>query len=378
MDHLAIVYGRAGCVVSLDCRDEKVCSVDGSSDAHISTDATFVLLDTQVKHDLENSPYTDRRLACERCAKELQVASLRDVADLGVTKALELIDKIEKEVGQSTANRGRQGIARVSKSFNGTGTASARRLHGVGTSANSQSDCHWQRSRHGLRRALRTSTMTAMDLELGVFTRRQVDDHMFVLKEIETRRSQIKFLDFCNVQVLGPLRQNIKELEENVERAIREQCDFFDSPMSDVNWESDYKYKKDVLSSFEKHYEAAKKDLDLKSKRYKDWSVDMKSGAIEEEIRDYRAIGIVIDKLEPDKVDIEEEVKTLNPELLKNERACAIKHTFHIRHIGHVPIVERLVERACAIKHILGVLRPGLFCQVPGPIWRRTRRSLKY
>ena len=41
--------------------------------------------------------------------------------------------------------------------------------------------------------------MTAMDLELGVFTRRQVDDHMFVLKEIETRRSQIKFLDFCNV-----------------------------------------------------------------------------------------------------------------------------------------------------------------------------------
>ena len=29
MDHLAIVYGRPGCVVSLDCRDEKVCSVDG-------------------------------------------------------------------------------------------------------------------------------------------------------------------------------------------------------------------------------------------------------------------------------------------------------------------------------------------------------------
>ena len=38
------------------------------------------------------------------------------------------------------------GIARVSKSFNGTGTASARHLHGVGTSANSQSDCYWQRA----------------------------------------------------------------------------------------------------------------------------------------------------------------------------------------------------------------------------------------
>ena len=49
MDHLAIVYGR-GCVVSLDCRDEKVDA--GLLAAHISTDAAFVLLDTQVKHDL--------------------------------------------------------------------------------------------------------------------------------------------------------------------------------------------------------------------------------------------------------------------------------------------------------------------------------------
>jgi galactokinase len=106
MDHLAIVYGRAGCVVSLDCRDEKV-------DAHVETDATFVLLDTKVKHDLEQSPYTDRRLACERCAKELQVASLRDVADLGVTKGLAQIDKIEKEVGQSTANRGRHVVEEI-------------------------------------------------------------------------------------------------------------------------------------------------------------------------------------------------------------------------------------------------------------------------
>ena len=113
MDHLAIVYGRAGCVVSLDCRDEKVCSVDGSSDAHISTDATFVLLDTRVKHDLENSPYTERRLACERCAKELNVGNLREVADEGVTKGLAMIDKIEKEVGQQTANRGRHVVEEI-------------------------------------------------------------------------------------------------------------------------------------------------------------------------------------------------------------------------------------------------------------------------
>ena len=29
------------------------------------------------------------------------------------------------------------------------------------------------------------------------------------------------------------------------------------------------------------------------------------------------------------------------------EGGCAIKHTSHIRHIGHVPIIERLVEGGC-------------------------------
>ena len=31
------------------------------------------------------------------------------------------------------------------------------------------------------------------------------------------------------------------------------------------------------------------------------------------------------------------------------------KHTIHIRHIGHVPIVERLVEGFCAIKHFFHI-----------------------
>ena len=30
---------------------------------------------------------------------------------------------------------------------------------------------------------------------------------------------------------------------------------------------------------------------------------------------------------------------------------CIVKHTFHISHFGHVPIIERLVERPCGFKH---------------------------
>ena len=33
------------------------------------------------------------------------------------------------------------------------------------------------------------------------------------------------------------------------------------------------------------------------------------------------------------------------------ERGCAPKHSCHIRHFEHVPIVERLVEGSCGLKH---------------------------
>ena len=38
---------------------------------------------------------------------------LREVADEGVTKGLAMIDKIEKEVGQQTANRGRHVVEEI-------------------------------------------------------------------------------------------------------------------------------------------------------------------------------------------------------------------------------------------------------------------------
>lgn len=114
MDHLAVVYGRHDCIVSVDCREERVASVDGAG-AYIATDATFVLLDTCVKHDLEKSPYTERRLSCARCVAALpaSIRCLRDAADQGVDKALALIDTIEAEVGIVTANRGRHVVQEI-------------------------------------------------------------------------------------------------------------------------------------------------------------------------------------------------------------------------------------------------------------------------
>jgi len=41
------------------------------------------------------------------------------------------------------------------------------------------------------------------------------------------------------------------------------------------------------------------------------------------------------------------------------EGVCAIKHTSHIRHFGHVPLVERLVEGFCSIKHTSHIRHVG-------------------
>ena len=41
------------------------------------------------------------------------------------------------------------------------------------------------------------------------------------------------------------------------------------------------------------------------------------------------------------------------------EGSCAFKHTVHINHFGHVPLIERLVEGPCACKHTIHIPHIG-------------------
>ena len=41
------------------------------------------------------------------------------------------------------------------------------------------------------------------------------------------------------------------------------------------------------------------------------------------------------------------------------EGVCVPKHLVHIRHFGHVPLVERLVEGSCVLKHIPHIRHVG-------------------
>jgi galactokinase len=75
MDQVAVLAGRAGCAVFLDCRSMEHELVPFAPE---SRDATLLVIDTTVAHDNSASGYRERRDQCASAARALGVASLRD------------------------------------------------------------------------------------------------------------------------------------------------------------------------------------------------------------------------------------------------------------------------------------------------------------
>jgi galactokinase len=73
MDQFACVFGREGHLLLLDCRTRETALIPWQAD-----DLEFLIIDTQVKHDLATSAYAERRRSCEAAACRLRVPSLRD------------------------------------------------------------------------------------------------------------------------------------------------------------------------------------------------------------------------------------------------------------------------------------------------------------
>lgn len=80
MDHFISVHGVAGAAVRLDCRDYSYEIVP------LPVDAKFVIVNSLVKHSLAGSAYRDRVRECAEAARELGVASLRDVTGVPANK----------------------------------------------------------------------------------------------------------------------------------------------------------------------------------------------------------------------------------------------------------------------------------------------------
>ena len=73
MDQFASVFGKKNHLMRLDCRSMEFEYFPFEAEGY-----TLVLLDSVVKHELADSPYTKRRASCERVAKRLNIETLRD------------------------------------------------------------------------------------------------------------------------------------------------------------------------------------------------------------------------------------------------------------------------------------------------------------
>jgi galactokinase len=89
MDQFASMFGEKKSALLLDCRTIKAKPFKIDFKRY-----TLVLINSNVKHDLAESAYNDRREVCERVAKILKVAALRDAAKEDLEK---IKDKISTE-----------------------------------------------------------------------------------------------------------------------------------------------------------------------------------------------------------------------------------------------------------------------------------------
>lgn len=89
MDQFASVFGKKDCLMRLDCR-----SLEFKYFPFKPVGYKLVLVNSQVKHELVDSPYNKRRESCERVARTLGVETLRD-ADMSMLEAAK--DQISDE-----------------------------------------------------------------------------------------------------------------------------------------------------------------------------------------------------------------------------------------------------------------------------------------
>lgn len=76
MDQAAALRCRPEHALELDCRDDTIAHVPCDLRSH---GLVLLVMDTRAPHALVDSPYAERRASCEEAARQLGVATLRDV-----------------------------------------------------------------------------------------------------------------------------------------------------------------------------------------------------------------------------------------------------------------------------------------------------------
>lgn len=105
MDQFACVLGHANQLLLLDCRSRVSTPIPWHGDG-----LAFLIIDTQVKHNLAHSAYAERRQTCEEAAHGLGVPSLRDWP-------AERLPEAEKKLSPVAFRRVRHVVTEIARTF---------------------------------------------------------------------------------------------------------------------------------------------------------------------------------------------------------------------------------------------------------------------
>lgn len=79
MDQFSSVFGRAGCLMLLDCRNHDLRYIPFGESTTDDEAMTLLVANSNVKHALVDGEYALRRRQCESACEKLEVTSLRDL-----------------------------------------------------------------------------------------------------------------------------------------------------------------------------------------------------------------------------------------------------------------------------------------------------------
>ncbi len=89
LDQVSSIFGAAGQVIFLDCRDETISTIP------FPDEAALVVINSGVKHALTGGEYNERRENCFQAARLMRVPALRDVTPDQLSKA-RLPDRVHR------------------------------------------------------------------------------------------------------------------------------------------------------------------------------------------------------------------------------------------------------------------------------------------
>ena len=100
MDQFASVFGKAGCLMRLDCRSREFEYFPFMPEGY-----KLVLLDSVVKHELAGSPYNDRRNSCENVVKHIAAKHPEGNFETLRDCTWEQLEEVKAEVGEEDYSR---------------------------------------------------------------------------------------------------------------------------------------------------------------------------------------------------------------------------------------------------------------------------------